>query len=131
MRRVFGSRVRRTLLTVAVAGPFALAPSVATGMTIVSADGYAKFACDFYAQWPDESTLDGMMPEAASQLLEAGAVPLGGYVDCTFRREDGEVFFKSRVHAMPPAGVIACYTVALSIAAASWLTRPKLWVQRR
>ena len=131
MVRGVGWRARTVILTVLAVLFFASLPSVATGMKIVSADGSARLACSFYGEWPDESALDGMVSETAFRYLETDVAPLWGHLNCTFRHSDGEVFWESRVVAMPVAGVVACYSVALTIVAAAWLMRPKRWVQRQ
>lgn len=97
---------------------------------MLAADGGPQLACMFRAEGPSETALEGMVPEDAFRFMSAHAAPLADHVTCTYQRRDGEVYSESHARAMPLAAVIACYGLAFTVAAASWVTRPKPWVQR-
>jgi|GEM_PF-2328622 len=126
MRPIFGSRVRRTLLTSVAVGFLALLPTMAT-LVPLAADGGAYMVCFWRAEGPDGTSLGGPGGGSPFVGLEADAVPLLGYVGCTYLEGDGEVYWVARVHAMPLAGVVACYVLALTVGVGAWLTRPRPW----
>lgn len=97
---------------------------------MLAADGGPQLACMFRAEGPNEAALEGMVPEDAFRFMSAHAAPLAGHVTCTYQRRDGEAYWESHARAIPLAGVIACYGLAITIAVTAWLTRPRLWVPR-